>query len=290
MQPTSAEQTQRYVSEELIHFVGRSLPTNAERYELLKKILGEGELRNPNVQTAAVAGGLATKLQGDAVIAGTADGRIGEVVVHQTGSVRGDDMIIASVVCLCDIPDDDLPLHMGKYSEFGIGFLKSFLVLLDVRPVFYLPLSSVSIIGGSKRPQWEAFDEKIKHLFGLITFQLKQELKRPGLDPHRPSKLMLRLKQMFEFLARDVFGFVKVFDDALTLDDPDNYYMEREWRSTASIKFQLDDVSSIVLPAEFVDTFIEDFPGFHGIIKSVHGRTVRPIHAGSHGPEREGNV
>ena len=131
----------------------------------------------------------------------------------------------------------------------------------------------------STTPASEAFDEMIKRLFGLITFQIKQELKRPGLDPKQPSKQMMRLTQMFEFLARDVFGFVKAFDDALPVDDPNNYYMEREWRSTASIRFRLDSVSSIVLPVEFAHTFAQDFPGFHGIIKSVHGGTVRPLRA-----------
>jgi hypothetical protein len=228
---------------------------------------------------------LQTVLRGDAVMAGTADGRIGEVVVHQGGSVRGDSMIVPSVVCFCDIPDDDLPLHMGKYSEFGIGFQKSFLIPLDVRPVFYLPLSSASIIGHPQRPQWEAFDERIRDLFGLIAFQVTHELKRPGMKPNQPSPQLVRLSEMFEFLARDVFGFVKGFDDALALHDPNNYYMEREWRSTASIRFRRATVSSVVLPAAFVEAFANEFPDFEGNIKSVDAGTVRPISRSNRSPE-----
>ena len=272
--PPSVPHLPHYVFDELVHFVGAKLSDDTQRYELLKSILAEGQLRNPKIRTAVDGGALVTKLHGAAVMAGTADGRIGEVIVNERGSVRGDNMIIASVVCFCDIPDDHLSLHMSKYGQFGVGFPKSFLIPLDVRPVLYVPLSSVSIIG-AKRAQWEAFDANIKDLLALITFQLKQELKRPGLKPGRPSTQMLLLTQMFEFLTRDIFGFVKVFDDRLPLDHLDNYYMEREWRSAASIRFRLQDISSIIVPDDYVSTFVRDFPTFKGRLKSVHGGTIR---------------
>ncbi|MCI0607962.1 MAG: abortive infection system antitoxin AbiGi family protein [Anaerolineae bacterium] len=282
MQFSSAPYQPNYVSEELTHFVGRSLLTKAAQYELLKKILIEGKLRNPSVKSIADSkNNLTMPLQGDAVFANATDGRIGEVVVHMDGSVKGDNMLIPSIVCFCDIPDDELSLHMSKYSEFGIGFQKSFLIPLDVRPVFYLPLASISIIGDLQRPQWQSFDNLIKELFGLITFQIMQELKRPGLKPNQPSPQMTRLSQMFEFLTRDVFGFVKVFDDTLSMNDPKNYYMEREWRSTASISFQLNNISSIILPTEFIDQFLNDFSSFNGNVKSVDQKTIiRAIRTG----------
>ena len=46
------------------------------------------------------------------------------------------------------------------------------------------------------------------------------------------------------------FEYVKVFDESLSDDDPDNYYMEREWRCTHNIEFRLSDIKKIYLKAE----------------------------------------
>lgn len=49
------------------------------------------------------------------------------------------------MICFCDIPADDLHLHMQKYGHFGIAFLKSLLVPKGANPVFYIAEQSPAI-------------------------------------------------------------------------------------------------------------------------------------------------
>lgn len=61
------------------------------------------------------------------------------------------------------------------------------------------------------------------------------------------------------------FEYVKVFDESLSDDDPDNYYMEREWRCTHNIEFRLSDIKKIYLKNEkYIDDFIRYFPDYKG--------------------------
>src|SRR5689334_24442201 len=47
------------------------------------------------------------------------------------------------MVCFCDIPVEDLPLHMKKYSQFGLAFSKGFLIGKGATPVFYVSETSL---------------------------------------------------------------------------------------------------------------------------------------------------
>jgi hypothetical protein len=58
--------------------------------------------------------------------------------------------------------------------------------------------------------------------------------------------------------------FVKPFDAAKVDDDPDNYYMEREWRVPRNIKFELRDVERIIIPRKYSDAFHADLPEYRG--------------------------
>ena len=62
---------------------------------------------------------------------------IGDKKISDEGAIMG------QIVCFCDIPHAGLPLHMAKYSHFGISFLKSFLVTKGANPVFFVVRDSV---------------------------------------------------------------------------------------------------------------------------------------------------
>jgi len=105
---------QNYVSNELTHFVGRGLPTDAERYELFCQIIKSGLLK------------------------GKVDNGKGSTLVNVDPNFdfSGNQMYNPNIVCFCDIPEDDFSIHMDKYSHFGIAFSKDFLVAQGTRPVF----------------------------------------------------------------------------------------------------------------------------------------------------------
>ncbi len=52
-------------------------------------------------------------------------------------------MYSPDVVCFCDIPPDDLEVHVGKYGRFGVAFAKHTLIIRGACPVFYIPRSAL---------------------------------------------------------------------------------------------------------------------------------------------------
>ena|ERR1700680_4670543 len=108
---------QRYVSNELSHFVGRGLPENEQYETLINKILKPGWLTYPphNITTL---------------------GRTLEVDFSKP--ISTDEALKYQVVCFCDIPEPDLAIHVNKYSKFGLSFKKAFLINQGASPVFYV--------------------------------------------------------------------------------------------------------------------------------------------------------
>jgi hypothetical protein len=86
---------QRYVSNELTHFLGRGLENDDDRYDLLVKILREGWLTYPpHDHTKPVP----EYFDGGKLIS-------------------TDGLVVRCIVCFCDIPMSDYKLHMTKYSR-----------------------------------------------------------------------------------------------------------------------------------------------------------------------------
>src|SRR5437660_1221225 len=115
---------QRYISKELTHFAGAfAKPDTEKQYKILLKILREGCLRHrfdvPDLESPA------------------------RVEFNGSESFSDRKMITFDGVCFCDIPVADFPIHIGKYSPFGLSFLKSFLVRQGANPVFYIAKDSL---------------------------------------------------------------------------------------------------------------------------------------------------
>jgi len=86
--------TQRYVSSELSHFVGRGKPEE-EQYQLLLRILKTGWL---------------TYAPHDPTLPRTAS-------LDLSRPISTDEVIKYQVVCFCDIPDTELTIHVRKTAS-----------------------------------------------------------------------------------------------------------------------------------------------------------------------------
>ena len=261
----AAMTNQRYVSKELSHFLGRSLPDDEARYSLLVKVLQEGWLthppHNPNVS--------------------------GSVKIDTSASLSNNDMYVPEVVCFCDIPVDDLTIHTRKYGKFGLTFSKATLLAKGANPVFYVASScqvnDPPTVQQLDRLQSEAglslYDAVIAQLdmrvevasvydegerqWRKLRYQLEQVIRRAETEPG-VSKEQRELWDFSSFLTYRFFSYLKFFDPAKDDEDDENYYMEREWRVVGNVQFQLQDVVRVLLPQRFGARLRDDIPGYTG--------------------------
>ncbi len=285
---------QRYVSNELTHFVGRG-KNQDEQYDILvNKILRPGLLtyppHNPN--------------------------RPRSLAVDFSRPISTDQALKYEVICFCDIPETDLAIHVGKYSRFGLAFKKEFLIEKGACPVFYVandsPTSHTELLppGNFMTEQIESARKRgfidrallfsvsarqILDIFAALDAVSNDEAQRyfrGGALP--PSECKSRLRVLFglsdaqvsaieqalrgnqqaartiaslrNFLINEVITFIKCFEAMRPFDDEANYYMEREWRIGNNVSFKLDDVSRIFLPAPYARRFRADLPAYVGQI------------------------
>lgn len=191
------------------------------------------------------------------------------------------EMVSVSAVCFCDIPLDDLGLHMDKYGGFGLGFDRAYLVARGASPVFYVARDSFVRERPAGRTETgpvtrgEYFNEMGALYWPLRAFVFSRGTE-PGTDDRdlhqvleehpelrgQPAvqRLTARLNQLTQFLDPYVFGYVKCFDSALPDDDERNFYLEREWRLPRRIDFAFEDLAFVIVPRAFVRRLQEDFP------------------------------
>jgi len=245
--------SQRYISIELTHFVGRSLLTDEARYRLLVKILKEGKLKAPGYN---------------------------QLTISLKKSVSQNEMFKLAVVCFCDIPVADLGNHIGKYGAFGLSFLKPFLIMKGANPVFYIAANSIVNKAGGDFAYWwtdesaveppirtgtagagtikrsEYFDKMLQEYEALFRTFMRQESQRD----------FEKVRHLQRFLSFYVFSYLEPFDDSLTDDHPDNFYMEREWRILGHVDFSMSDVHRVILPQSFSGRFRRDLSEYVGQI------------------------
>ena len=287
---------QRYVSNELTHFVGRG-KTEDEQYDILvNKILREGWLTFPPHDRRVTR----------------------SPAIDHRETISDGRMISHQVVCFCDIPLADFSIHMSKYSRFGIAFRRDFLIAFGANPVFYvvnnspvavdtlIPLTHLAdritkAMAERKIDRGLYFDVYLKVLLDLlwaldsfahdyqgawfkgsgqrdadrtaivnmcnILFSLREdEVDRVVAIASSKAQLGVTLKNVTEFVMVGILDFLKCFDATKAEDDPDNYYMEREWRVPQNIKFELKDVARIIIPSRFAEVFRKDLPAYVGAV------------------------
>lgn len=257
-----------YVSDVLSHFVGRSLAKDDERFELLVSIIKEGKLLgNPNRDKT--------------------DYRVLMLSPDYDGNRLGELYDMCSCVCFCDIPKDALRIHVGKYGKFGLGFSKEYLSSKGVRPVQYIPknarittpdyisnddnmlsyLLKMSRRGTALLSVFDVMDSAYNFrnlLAGIVNVPEnipKMKLLNLGgtigqILNGESHKLIYSLEMFFGMQM----AYYKVFDETLSDDDPDNYYMEREWRFVGDVAFDVSDIKTVYLPNEYYkNRFLEIF-------------------------------
>lgn len=255
--------TQRYISKELLHFVGRGMDTG-EQFSLFVKILSEGWIthppHNPNIS--------------------------GNLQVNGEASISNNEMYSPEITCFADIPLEDISLHMGKYSSIGLSFTKDFIAAAGGVPVHYLPIDAsvnrlknlnsediqkiVSEYGHDSLAEHmsetvskgQHFDEMLSEYHEL--FDIFRTLAREADPTPGVSGLSKRVMELERFLGFHLFSYFKFFDHRKADDDPDNYYFEREWRIVGNLRFTLDDVKTVLIPSEFSRAFRERFPEYVG--------------------------
>jgi len=268
------EKSQRYVSRELSHFVGRGY-SEPDQYSLLVKILQSGWLTySPDSPNES----------------------LGEILIRPNAKISENELYNPGMVCLCDIPIQDLAIHIRKYSPFGLAFSKAFVIKSGGTPVYYLPrqakvrtrkrLSSERVDQLAKKnlnpermsieiedQDWalttkaDYFDkmlEKYHEALRLFSDLINQSPNHPRKLDHHYDLDDLRL-----FLDFHVFSYVKFFDHNLPEYDIENYYFEREWRIINSLKFELEDVIRVLIPKKYAKHFRQDCPNYFGQITFI---------------------
>jgi|SRR5215211_2373175 len=265
---------QRYVSEELTHFVGRELPKEEQYATLVDKILKTGWLlSDPRAYTPSEAKEVLDS---------------GQVVYSYDpyGALVGplDDIYLHQVVCFCDIPTTDLEIHMRKYSRFGLSFLKPFLTKKGANPVLYMAKNSRSLPVGvhdtenivGRHDLLRANITQCHELMKALLWADESHLAQAAANSEPPPGMSFqewqwlrtflwpRVTSFKDFLDLYLFSFIKLFDDSTSDQDPANVYMEREWRILGNVNFALSDVRRVFLPEEFAERFRVDLPEYTG--------------------------
>jgi Putative abortive phage resistance protein AbiGi, antitoxin len=250
--------SQSYVSKELTHFVGRRLHEERrydEQYELLIRILKDGWL-------------LADPENRNKLYPWPTE----NAFVLNIESVTEDvyqPVFKPHAVCFCDIPFDHLDIHMSKYGSFGLSFLKSFLIEKRASPVFYCAKNSkvISTLHANRESYFQEQLNRYRRLFPIRN-ELYDLLEK-NMDEDTFQRFMLDAMELYEFLGYYVFGHTKFFDDAAGYEDPNNFYMEREWRVLGNVRFELSNVYRVILPERYAERFHEELPHYPGCLTAV---------------------
>jgi len=243
----------RYESDQLTHFVGRGKSSDKERFDLLVKILSEGELRGS-----------------------------GKNVVSPNAKISKREMFDPNIVCFCDIPLSGLTIHTEKYGSFGLAFQKAHLVNKGATPVFYVALGSRvrDVETGTWITRGDYLDKMAVRALDLLdsdTRKEKQEIHplNAAINGERIEGPILTARQdaphvsVHHFMVAEILPFIVPFDERLPIHHKDNYYMEREWRIGGPLRFVASDLAQILLPKRFHPELEKRLPNYGVPLASV---------------------
>ena len=235
-------ESQSYVSPYLTHLVGRTLRSDHnEQYERLKKILNDGCLRHDPCDET------------------TRNSVLLDIYYKKNVCTGTNEMYRPDMVCLCDIPTNDLHIHAEKYGRCGLAFAKDFIARRGGGPVHYVPKNAAPAWPGEEgAKRGDVFNQGVKACYHLL-----DELSCPN------NEWSDRAKEVQQFLTANLFAYIRGFDHRLDDNDKDNYYRDREWRILGNLQFTMDDVEEVFLPKEYWPRLHNDFPELDEKRKSI---------------------
>ncbi len=229
-----------YVSEEFFHFVGQGRSEEDQRnYETLVKVIREGCVSHPPHEV----GWGTTSLR-----------------VNWDRSLLSGELVVPTVTCFCDIPFDQLAIHVAKYGQFGVSFHKNLLVRYGARPVLYVPISPgdwESPFGASLLRKIEVVFKAFQRIMVENLPQQSASVRSLGTELATPEEVVSELDSVF---GKDFLAFIKPFDSTLAQSDANNFYVEREWRKFGNLCFEATDIKRVVVKRCYVDRAKQDLP------------------------------
>jgi Putative abortive phage resistance protein AbiGi, antitoxin len=235
----------RYISNELFHFVGRSDPTNHEaNYQVLLKVLDARCVSHP----PHTHGHSAHRL-----------------VINWDKNVFSEKLVMADITCFCDIPLETLGIHMKKYGMFGVSFDRSLLIKNGARPVTYMPLQPSNPYAGwgtiycelmlhDVEQIWRGFRE---HVVDPIAGNSRT--RSLGAKPTSSNEAATAMDDVF---THHFMAFIKPFNSELPDDHPDNFYFEREWRKLGNLPFQPSEVLRVLVARDYAERLKDERPSY----------------------------
>lgn len=238
-----------YTSKELFHFVGHNHPLDdASNFRILKKILSDACVSYPPFD---------------------ADWGAVSYTINWEESLLSENLIVPTVTCYADIPWDSLGLHIRKYGKFGLSFRKDKLIQFGARPVTYIPTRADDVLGIGGATLLRDVEAVFKGYNALVSSQLPEsdEPYSRGLGS-APRTRDEAIELMEAIVEKYFLSFLKPFNSELDVDDPENFYMEREWRKYGKLMFSPEDVVAVVVANGFGPLMTEAFPKYaHKIIE-----------------------
>jgi hypothetical protein len=99
---------------------------------------------------------------------------------------------------------------------------------------------------------WRGFREHLVDPMGRTSWS-----RSLGEKPKTPNDAV---KAMDDAFSQQFLAFIKPFNSELADHDPNNFYLEREWRRFGNLRFRPSEVSNILVESHFVDRLKNDRP------------------------------
>lgn len=239
-----------YVSDELFHFVGRDDPTaDAHNWSILSKILRSKCVSHPPHRSD----------WGDT-----------RYTLNFNKRLADGDFIVPCITCYCDVPFGSLGVHCAKYGRFGLALHRDVLIKYGARPVTYVPMHPNQRVSPFGATLLDDIQQVFRYLHNHVSFDpvLANTPRERTIcaSPTTPAEAICATDSIF---SKDIVAFIKPFDASLSPDDPNNYYMEREWRKFGNMCFNATDVSRVIVAAGFGERARQQFPEYKDIVFEV---------------------